>query len=111
MKVYFVRHGESQGNVLRIHQDGKVKLSDHGQEQAKNVAERFAHINIDVILASDYERAFKTAQTIAKKKDLPVTTTPLLREVKRPTEIEGKKYDDATTRVSTKSETLLIASC
>ena len=62
MKLYFVRHGESQGNVAGIHQSGSVALSENGIIQAQKVAERFATIAIDVIFASDYTRALETAK-------------------------------------------------
>lgn len=94
MKVYFVRHGESQGNVDGIHQHGRIELSPRGKQQAQVVAKRFKNIDIDVILSSDYTRAHDTARKISKAASLTIHTTPLLREIKKPTEIEGKKVDD-----------------
>ncbi len=94
MKVYFVRHGQSEGNLTKVHQDGKVKLSHKGLEQAKDVAKRFKNIKVDVILSSDYVRAFTTAGEIAKVTGHDVIPTELLREIKKPTEIEGKKHSD-----------------
>ncbi len=93
-KLYFVRHGQSQGNKLSLHQSGKTELTEHGIKQAEKVAQRFRTIPIDIIFSSDFARARKTAEIINQvvKKRIEVTT--LLRERKRPTEIEGKNTAD-----------------
>lgn len=92
MKVYFVRHGQSQGNLESVHQNGEVPLSINGRAQAKEVAQRFSNIKIDAIIASDYKRAHDTASEIAKITGHQVETNKLLREIKIPTELEGLKY-------------------
>lgn len=92
MKVYFVRHGQSQGNLESIHQNGEVPLSINGQSQAKEVAKRFSNIKIDAIIASDYKRAYDTANEIAKITGHTIEINKLLREIKIPTELEGLKY-------------------
>ena len=60
--------GQSEGNIAKIHQDSEVKLSRKGISQAEDVAKRFSNINIDIILASDYIRAYKTAKIIKGNK-------------------------------------------
>ncbi len=100
MKVYFVRHGETVGNAQQFHQDAHTPLTEIGIDQAHFVAHRFTKIQIDGILSSDFQRAQQTAQIIADKLDKPFETTPLLREIKRPTEIEGKHiYDPSITKL------------
>ncbi len=94
MKIYFVRHGESKGNKARIHQSGTTELSSYGFKQAKAVARRFRKISVDAIYSSDYSRAAKTAEAIAIIVQKNINHTPLLRELKRPTEIEGKHILD-----------------
>ena len=94
MKLYFVRHGESKYNSLKLHQNATVDLSPFGQKQAQKVAKRFEKISIDLILSSPMTRAHETAKEIHKvtKKELKITE--LLREVKKPTMFEGKSLSD-----------------
>lgn len=100
MKVYFVRHGESRDNVRGVHQTGATPLSPLGRRQAHIVAGRFANIPIEVAFSSDYIRASETAQAIRNVTGVRIRHIPLLREVKRPTEVEGLEHrDEAVQRV------------
>jgi len=94
MKLYLVRHGQSTGNVGNLHQNKLTPLSDHGRHQAGILAKRFHTIPVDVILASPYARAFETAEIIGKEVGQSVEKNELLRELKRPTIIEGKMITD-----------------
>lgn len=106
MKVYFVRHGESESNKLEIHQDSTDSLSDEGRKQGNAVAQRFKKINIDIILSSDYVRALDTAEEIARVTNKKVEVTKLLRERKRPSSLVGKRYDsEEVLHVNEKMET------
>ncbi len=96
MKIYFVRHGESKGNRARVHQSGTTELSDYGIKQAKRVAKRFKRISVDAIYSSDYSRAAKTAEAISFTLQKEIIHNPLLRELKRPSEIEGKHVLDTS---------------
>ncbi len=93
MRLYIVRHGETDLNAQKIHQDHSGRLSSQGVQQAKKIAERFKHISVDRILASPYDRTQHTAEIIAEVVQKPIEYTPLLVEIKRPTIIEGKLYD------------------
>ncbi|MCL5433332.1 MAG: histidine phosphatase family protein [Patescibacteria group bacterium] len=94
MIVYFVRHGESELNAKRVHQDGNAKLSEAGVEQANKLAERLISLPIDTILSSSFERAKQTAEIISQKINIPVQMNSLLVEIKRPTEIEGRGINE-----------------
>lgn len=96
MHVYFVRHGETIDDHKRIHRSLLTPLSEHGQQQAQFVAERFKHINIDKILASDLKRAFQTAEIINTHLQVSLETSALLRERKRPSELIGLAYESET---------------
>lgn len=93
MKVYFVRHGQTYGNVSQVHQDHSDELNELGLKQAQTVASRFKTIDVDLVLSSDFTRAKVTAEEIAKVVGKTVETTELLRERKRPTVLVGKRYD------------------
>lgn len=79
--LYLVRHGETEDNVAKIMQ-GQThgRLTEHGCEQARELAEKLKDEHIDAFVASDLQRAVDTAAIIAAPHGLPVDTTPLLRE-------------------------------
>lgn len=95
MKIYFVRHGESMYNPLRLHQTAEIQLSEYGIQQARLVAKRFEHIPVDIILSSGYARAKQTAEAIQAVVKKDIEFNPLLRELKRPSDIEHLSFDDA----------------
>ena len=80
IKLHFVRHGETEFNAERRFQHPETPLSANGRAQAAAVAESLAGVNAEMILASDYARAFETANIIAERVNLPVTVEPALRE-------------------------------
>jgi broad specificity phosphatase PhoE len=94
MKLYLVRHGQSNGNLNKRHQHSDTPLSDLGKQQAQELARRFSTIPIDIILTSHFDRARETAKIVATEIDRPLETSELLREIKRPSEIEGKLTSD-----------------
>lgn len=94
MRIYFIRHGESRDNATNSFQTGTVPLSDRGVEQARLITERFRTIPIDVVIASDYERAQQTAKMIADVLGKEMVITELARERKVPSEIQGKSIHD-----------------
>jgi len=94
MKVYFVRHAESEANKANVHQSSDIKLSRVGIKQAKILAERMKKLDIDFIYSSDYARAKQTAEIIASGLDKPIEYWSNLREVRNPSEIMGLKHQD-----------------
>jgi len=94
MKVYFVRHGESVSNAIKIRQGPDAPLSDKGRKQAEFVADRFTRIKINTIIASPYERAKETAEIIQKKINKPLRFCDLAIERKPPSEVIGKTNND-----------------
>ena len=89
-RVYFVRHGEAEGNRGGFSQTHSTPLTEHGHKQACVVAERFKSIDIETVLASTMDRAQETAKYIAEIKGLPVTPTEYFHEVTKPTSVQGK---------------------
>jgi len=93
MNIYFVRHGQSEGNLKNTHQGENVPLSKEGKRQVRLLAERLKDRKIDVVYASPYLRAKQTAEIIAKELKLPVEHWDQLKERKRPSEVEGLAYN------------------
>lgn len=80
MRVYFVRHGESQANRGKFFAgQTDIPLTDTGRGQAEAIRPILADIPFDKVYSSDLSRA-KETQTLA----LPgytAETTPLIREI------------------------------
>ena len=93
-KIYFVRHGATGGNEKNEFQHGHIELSELGKKQAKIVADRFKSLPVDVILASDMNRASQTADVIGKAIKRKVIYSSLFQEILRPSSVRGKSKDE-----------------
>jgi probable phosphoglycerate mutase len=78
--LHFVRHGQTEFNAERRFQHPETPLSANGRAQAAAVAETLADLSAEMILASDYARAFETANIIGERIGVTVTVEPALRE-------------------------------
>lgn len=83
--MIFLRHGQSEFNLhfTRTRVDPGIvdpKLTPLGHEQAEAAAEALAGRDIRRIVVSPYTRALQTAAPVARRLDLPLTVTPLVRE-------------------------------
>lgn len=81
-RVYLVRHGEAEGNLLRVfqgHTDGA--LTNTGKAQIQCLTKRFEPIHLDAIYSSDLQRAYQTALAIRGEKPLEVEIDTRLREI------------------------------
>ncbi|MEI7718831.1 MAG: histidine phosphatase family protein [archaeon] len=95
MKIYITRHGETLGNVNRIHEGGERpgELSDLGKKQIKKLALRLKNEKFDCIYSSNLKRAKDTANAIAKyHPKIPVIFIEDLRE-RDLGDFTGKHYD------------------
>ena len=92
MKLYLIRHGESENNSSGCYTGwADVALTEKGYEDAKRVRKYISDIVFDKIYSSDLIRAIKTAETaipgcICEK-------TPALREINLG-DLVGKKIAD-----------------
>lgn len=93
-RIYFVRHGMTEGNEAGAYQKSDIPLSKKGAEQASFMAERFSKIKFDAIIASTMERAMETARAIGKKTGHEVLPEPLFWETLRPSAVRGKLKTD-----------------
>ena len=66
MKIYVIRHGQTDYNVQNVFQGRKdISLNSVGIKQAKETAQKFQDIPVDVILVSPLIRAKETAKYVA----------------------------------------------
>jgi broad specificity phosphatase PhoE len=94
MKIYFVRHGESEGNVKHeINDDPKriVNLTARGKAQAEAAAEQLRNIPFTHAYVSEFPRAQQTAQILLRHHDLPLIVDAHLNE--RRSGMDGQHVD------------------
>lgn len=81
MRLFLVRHGQTEWNVLRRAQGHTdIPLDAVGLNQAASVAAALGKIPVDRVVSSDLLRARQTADAIASAKGLEVDIWPDLRE-------------------------------
>lgn len=98
--VYFVRHGESEGNVGDRQQAPESPLNTEGLLQAQKVAERLSKIPFQTLVASPFIRTVQTAHEISKKTRKDFTQHEFLIERLRPSEQVGGLKDSDFNRKS-----------
>lgn len=80
--LYLIRHGETLFNQLACFQGhSDSPLTATGHLQASNLVSYFNDIPLQQFYSSDLGRAIATATPLAKAKQLPLQTCPLLREI------------------------------
>ena len=89
-KIYFVRHGESEGNIGPVRQSPETNLTSTGLKQAHILAERLSAIDFDLLISSPYIRTHQTAEIISQKTNKPIIFSDLVIERKRPSEQIGQ---------------------
>ncbi|GEM_PF-661871 len=91
MKLYLVRHGVTVEYENQKSQKPESPLSKEGIKQAKLLAQRIKRngLKFDVVFASPFERAKKTAEIICKELNFPFEETELLQERLKPAFIVG----------------------
>lgn len=95
MRLYFIRHGQTDHNRKQVMQGhNEVPLSRLGIQQAAQVGRRMADVPLETIYASDLRRAAMTATIIAAFTDVPIVYDTALRE-RHPGELTDKPYEEA----------------
>lgn len=84
MKIFFVRHGQSESNLEKVmagHKD--VMLTQKGREQAYETANNLKEYDIDIMFVSPLKRARETAEIInsVREKEIPMVIKDELIEV------------------------------
>lgn len=91
MEVYFVRHGNTDGNVAHRHQHLDTPLNKRGQAQAKAVAAIIKKLRPTYLITSTKVRAMETARAIGNECQLVPETYPAFEELRRPRFLEGER--------------------
>jgi probable phosphoglycerate mutase len=80
MRIYLIRHGETELNAARILQPPATPLSEHGLAQAERLAARLTGAGLVRILVSDLRRAEMTAEVIGRRSGVQIARDPELAE-------------------------------
>ena len=81
MYLYLVRHGQSEGNVVRtFHGQTDYPLTDTGREQARLAGEKLRAVPFTRCCASDLARAWDTALACVEGRGIEPEVCPGLRE-------------------------------
>ena len=82
MRLYFVRHGQSEANVQRVisNRDLPHPLTELGRQQAEALAYSLSAVPLVAIYSSPIMRAEQTAQIVAASRGLSVEIADALRE-------------------------------
>ncbi|MDU7589261.1 MAG: histidine phosphatase family protein, partial [Acidovorax sp.] len=80
-RIIAIRHGETAWNVdTRIQGHLDIPLNDTGLWQARQVGQALADEAVAAIYSSDLQRAYATAEAVARTTGAPLTPVPGLRE-------------------------------
>ena len=82
MKIYLVRHGETDWNQAGLLQgQTDIALNAQGLEQAREAAERLKEVPFEIAFCSPLIRAKRTAETIIGDRKITLTADERLREL------------------------------
>lgn len=93
MAIVLIRHGETAGNAQRFLQHPDTPLSERGLAQARRLGERLGRGRIAAIVASDYARAWTTAQQVRDASGAALSVDVGLRE-RNFGDLRGRPYAD-----------------
>lgn len=80
MKIYVIRHGETEQGKNRIIANLSEPLNKNGVNQAINVGKKLRELDLDVIYCSPIERAKHTLELFDLDKNIPVEIEDRLKE-------------------------------
>ncbi|MCQ2597140.1 MAG: histidine phosphatase family protein [Treponema sp.] len=94
MKLYLLRHGETDWNKeWRLQGLSDISLNENGIAQAKEAAQKYAHLHFDYVFSSPLQRALNTARILAEPHGLEVQTDERLCEICLG-DLEGKTVEE-----------------
>ena len=75
MKIFFIRHGESEANVKRLFAGQKEDspLTEKGRQQAADAGRSLKDYSVNLIFSSPLKRAKETAQIISEQIGYPAS--------------------------------------
>ncbi len=82
MKLYIIRHGETEWNVKRRFQGrSDIPLNEEGRRLARITSDALKDVPFTRIYTSPLKRAYETAMIIKGERDIPVMVEPRIIEI------------------------------
>ena len=82
MKIYLIRHGETDQNKRKCLQGRTdIDLNEYGRELARKTAEGMKEIDFDIIFSSPLKRARETAEIIRRGRNIPIVMEERIQEI------------------------------
>ena len=82
LRIYFVRHGETVWNTLKIFQGrSNSPLTEVGVEQAKKLSQYLNNIDFKKVYSSPQDRALQTTKLLLGDKNMEITTIDEFQEI------------------------------
>ncbi len=82
MRLYIMRHGETEWNVLRKLQGiADIPLNEKGRKLARVTGQALRDVAFDRVITSPLQRAKETAKLVIGDRDLPWEEDPRIQEI------------------------------
>ena len=96
MRLFLIRHGQTEANTLGALDTGEpgMSLTDLGRQQASVLPAIFEGIEVDMIVTSNLARTHETAANLAQSKGLDPVVDERIREI-RAGDLEMRTDQDA----------------
>lgn len=95
MKIYLMRHGETEYNrVGRLQGQSDIPLNEFGIALAEKTAEGLKDVSFDAVFSSPLQRAVETARIVTGGRDVKIETDERLKEIHFGIG-EGVRFDEA----------------
>lgn len=94
MKLYLIRHGETDWNkTFRLQGQSDIPLNEYGRELARITSDALKDIAFDVIFSSPLSRALETAKIMRRERPVDIVTDERLKEISFGVD-EGRSKDE-----------------
>ena len=82
MKLYLIRHGETDWNKIKKLQGATdIPLNENGEALAKVTCEGMKEIPLDMIFTSPLKRAYRTAELVRGERKIPLFIEERIQEI------------------------------
>lgn len=82
MKIYLIRHGETDWNKLRrLQGQADIPLNEFGRQLARETEPALRDVPFDRVYTSPLKRARETAELVTAGRNLPIIEEPRLKEM------------------------------
>ena len=82
MKLYLIRHGETDWNIVkRLQGATDIPLNENGEALARETAEGLKEIPFDMVFTSPLKRAYRTAEIVKGNREIPLIIEERIREI------------------------------